>query len=164
VFYLHDRGGGRILVSVDAGASFSAIAAGLPAVQHWDRAQLTIAPTRMRDLWLALPSGLVHSRDAQAPFKMVKKVNVAWAVGFGAPKAKDGYPAVYLFGKVDGKAGLWRSDDEAASWVRINDDAHQFGDMQSITGDPLEYGTLYIAPHGRGVIVGRPGRAVEASR
>lgn len=157
VFYLYDRAGGRILVSVDAGASFTAIAMGLPAAQHWDRAQLAVVPTRMRDLWLALPSGLIHSRDPATPFKFVKKVDAAWAVGFGAPKEKGGYPAVYLFGKVGGKAGLWRSDDEAASWVRINDDAHQFGDMQAITGDPLEYGAVYIAPNGRGVMVGRPG-------
>ncbi|PTS87861.1 hypothetical protein [Caulobacter sp. HMWF009] len=156
VFYLHDRPGGRILVSVDGGGSFKMIAEGLPVIQSWDRSQLAVTPTRMRDLWIALPGGLVHSRSADTPFKSVKKVEAAWAIGFGAPRLKDGYPTVFVFGKIAGQGGLWRSEDEGVSWLRINDDAHQFGDMRSITGDPLEFGTLYIAPHGRGVMVGRP--------
>jgi len=159
VFYVHDRAGGRVLVSVDGGLTFTPIASGLPATQHWDRAQLAVVPTRMRDLWIALPSGLLHSRDAGAPFKPARKVDAAWSVSFGAPREKDGYPAVYLYGKVDGRGGLWRSDDEGASWTRINDDAHQFGDIQGVAGDLLEYGVVYIAPHGRGVLVGRPPKA-----
>jgi hypothetical protein len=156
VFYVHDRAGGSILCSVDGGASFKPIASGLPVVQGWEQAQLAIPSSRMRDLWLALPSGLIHSRDAQSPFAQIKGVDAAWAVGFGAPAVKDGYPTVFLYGRVKGQEGLWRSDDEARTWVRINDDAHQFGTMHTITGDPLEYGIVYIAPHGRGVIVGRP--------
>lgn len=157
VFYVHDRSGGRILVSVDGGLNFTPIASGLPATGGWERAQLAVMPTRMRDLWIALPSGLLHSREAGAPFKPVRKVDVAWAVSFGAPKEKDGYPTVFISGKVSGQAGLWRSDDEGASWIRINDDSHQFGAVEAIAGDPLEYGTIYIAPGGRGVMVGRPG-------
>lgn len=156
VFYVHDRAGGRILCSVDGGASFNPIATGLPVVQSWETAQMAVTATRMRDLWLALPSGLIHSRDAQSKFASVKGVDVAWAVGFGAPAVKDGYPAVYLSGRVKGQEGLWRSDDEGGSWTRINDDAHRFGGVRSLTGDPLEYGVVYVAPHGRGVLVGRP--------
>ncbi len=156
VFYVHDRSGGSILISVDGGLSFKAIVSGLPAVPTWARSQLAIVPTRMRDLWLALPDGLVHSRDSGAAFASVKGVEAAWAIGFGAAAIKDGYPAVYLYGTVRGQEGLWRSDDEGSTWVRINDDRHQFGDMHAITGDMLEYGTIYIAPHGRGILVGKP--------
>ncbi len=156
VFYVHDSSGGRVLVSVDGGATFKPIVSGLPAAATWDRSQLAVVPTRMRDLWLALPGGLLHSRDANAAMGAVRGVDTAWAIGFGAPAVKDGYPAVYLYGVVRGQEGLWRSDDEGATWVRINDDRHQFGDMHAITGDPLEYGTVYIAPHGRGILAGRP--------
>jgi hypothetical protein len=156
VFYVFDRGGARVLISVDGGATFTPIATGLPALQGWQQAQMAVVPTRMRDLWLALPMGLIHSPDAQSPFASVKGVDAAWAVGFGAPQVKDGYPAVYLSGNVKGREGLWRSDDAGKSWVRINDDAHQFGAMHALTGDPLAYGVVYIAPHGRGVLVGRP--------
>ena len=64
--------------------------------------------------------------------------------------------AIYLWGKVKGAEGLWRSDDTGANWVRINDDAHRYGELRAIAGDMVEPGTVYLAPHGRGVIVGRP--------
>jgi hypothetical protein len=156
VFYVHDRTGGQILISVDKGASFLTIAKGLPTVAPWERAQLAVVPTRMRDLWLALPSYLLHSRDADTPFKPIKDVTAAWAVSFGAPAVKGGYPAVFLYGIVNGSEGLWRSDDDGSNWIRINDDAHRFGNIHAMSGDPLEYGTLYLAPDGRGILVGRP--------
>jgi photosystem II stability/assembly factor-like uncharacterized protein len=52
--------------------------------------------------------------------------------------------------------GLFRSDDAGASFTRIDDDRHRFGLLLSITADPLEYGTVYVASHGRGVLVGKP--------
>jgi hypothetical protein len=68
-------------------------------------------------------------------------------------KGKDGYRAE----NVKGQEGLWRSDDEGKSWVRINDDAHQFGSFRAIAGYPLAWGTLYIALHRRGLLVGKRG-------
>ena len=154
-FYVYDRGTGRVLASTDGGATFTVISSSVPSVQSWETAQFAAVPTRTRDLWLALPSGLRHSRDASAAFAVVPNVDAAWAITFGAPAAPGGYPAVYLYGKVTGKEGLWRSADEGATWSRINDDAHQFGNMQSMAGDLFEYGTLYIAPNGRGIVAGR---------
>jgi hypothetical protein len=61
----------------------------------------------------------------------------------------------YLWGKVKGEEGIFRSDDLGQSFVRINDDAHRYGGLSAMAADPLEYGTVYIAPHGRGVIVGK---------
>ena len=42
---------------------------------------------------------------------------------------------MYLVGKVKGTAGFFRSDDLGVTWVRINDDQHQFGFVGTITGD-----------------------------
>jgi cellulase/cellobiase CelA1 len=48
---------------------------------------------------------------------------------------------------------VFRSDDGGASWVRINDDAHQYGNIgAAITGDPRVYGRVYLATNGRGVL------------
>jgi photosystem II stability/assembly factor-like uncharacterized protein len=158
VFYVFDRQTGSVLISVDAGASFKAVASGLPPSQSWEWAQFAVVPGRIRDLWLALPYGLIHSRDSSTPFANLKDVQRAAAVGFGAPKEAGGYPAVYLSGRVKGIDGLWRSDDEGASWTRINDDAHAFGRVMQISGDRRHYGVVYIAPGGRGILKGEPAK------
>jgi len=65
-------------------------------------------------------------------------------------------PAVYLSGKVAGVTGFFRSDDAGKSFVRINDDAHQYGGTNLIIGDPRVYGRVYLSGHGRGVLYGEP--------
>ena len=114
-----------------------------------------MVPGRVRDLWLAAPYGLLHSADENHAMKAVVGVDTAWRVGFGKSKSDGGYPAVYVYGKVSGEEGLFRSDDEGETWTRINDDAHRFGFIDAISGDPLDYGTVYIAAAGRGILVGK---------
>ncbi|WBO69518.1 hypothetical protein [Streptomyces camelliae] len=49
------------------------------------------------------------------------------------------------------------SDDQATSWIRINDDAHQRGwTGPAITGDPRLHGRVYLATNGRGIQYGEP--------
>ncbi len=52
--------------------------------------------------------------------------------------------------------GFFRSDDAWATWVRLNDDQHQFGFCGIITGDPRVYGRVYIGTGGRGIVYGEP--------
>jgi photosystem II stability/assembly factor-like uncharacterized protein len=61
-----------------------------------------------------------------------------------------------MLGTVDGQRGVLRSDDDGASWVRINDDRHQWGLVLQITGDPKQYGRVYVGAHGRGIFYGDP--------
>jgi len=144
VFYAFDRGKGTVFVSRDAGATFAPL---------WQltagQGQLRAAPGRQGDLWMAAGTALYHGQKA------IAGVDAAWQVTFGKAAPGSQYPAVFLWGKVGGEEGLWRSDDAGGHWARINDDAHRFGQMRAIAGDPLEYGTLYIAPDGRGIMVGR---------
>jgi photosystem II stability/assembly factor-like uncharacterized protein len=154
-FYAYDLDG-TILMSVDGGASFHPIVTGLKKIESWQRAELHVVPGRLRDLWLVAPYGLLHSADAQMPMTDLPHVTDAWALGFGAPLVQGGYPAVYLWGRVNKQEGLWRSDDEGLSWVRINDAAHWFGGIDHIAGDWREPGVVYIAPGARGLMVGRP--------
>ncbi len=154
VFYAYDRTRNVVLKSDDGGRSFAVLTNGLPVSEGWGGNQLRAVPGRFGDLWLAAPAGLL--RIGGATVTPVADVTAAWQVTFGKAAPGHDYPAVYLWGKVKGVEGLWRSDDAARSWTRINDDAHQFGAMRAIAGDPREYGVLYIAPDGRGVMVGRP--------
>jgi photosystem II stability/assembly factor-like uncharacterized protein len=57
---------------------------------------------------------------------------------------------------VDQFQALFRSDDEGKHWVRINDDQHQYGWINHVTGDPRIYGRVYFGTGGRGVVYGDP--------
>jgi hypothetical protein len=64
-----------------------------------------------------------------------------------------------MVGSTETSTAVHRSDDEAKSWVRVNDDRHQWGWIgAAITGDPRVYGRVYIATNGRGVQYGEPAR------
>ena len=80
------------------------------------------------------------------------------AFGFGKAAPKQTFPALYLVGTVHGQRGIFRSIDEARTWVRINDDQHQWGLVLQIAGDPKIYGRVYVGTHGRGVFYGDPAR------
>jgi hypothetical protein len=49
--------------------------------------------------------------------------------------------------------GLFRSADQGATWIRLNDDAHEFGGAPFLVGDMNVAGRVYMcAGGGRGVI------------
>ncbi|HWI86168.1 MAG TPA: hypothetical protein VNT42_07600 [Sphingomonas sp.] len=156
VFYVYSPGEGRLLASVDGGKSFGVITSQLPRLEGWQQARLAVVPGRFRDLWLAGPYGLLHSASADAPLAGVKGVQEAWSLGFGKAAPGRTYPAIYLWGRIRNQEGIWRSDDEGKAWTRINDAAHQFGGIGDIAGDMREFGIVYVAGGGRGVLVGRP--------
>lgn len=164
VFHVHDKVGGRVLTSVDGGQSFKPSISGLPELRHWQTSQLLSVPGAMRELWLAMPEGLMHLPGLDRPSRTIAGVSAAWliALGKGAPGGTARH-SLFLWGQMmsGGQAtdGLYRSDDNGASWRRLNSDAHRFGRLVAMAADPLEHGTVYIAPHGRGVLAGRPAAA-----
>lgn len=162
VFYVHDPAAGEIRISVDGGRSFATGITGLTKVDpRWQSAGMAVAPGKVRDLWVALPDGLLHLPGLEGRTKIVRGVEEAWlvALGKGAPGAA--YHSVYVWGRVGVGAapaveGLFRSDDAGGSFRRIDDDRHRYGRLLALAADPLEHGTVYVAPHGRGIIMGRP--------
>jgi photosystem II stability/assembly factor-like uncharacterized protein len=112
-------------------------------------------PGKQGDLWLAAYDGLYHA-PAGKEFVRVAGVEQIHGFGFGkaAPRAK--LPALYLIGTVQGQRGFFRSTDAGATWLRINDDDHQWGLVLHITGDPKKFGRVYVGTHGRGTFYGDP--------
>ncbi len=163
VFYVLDREAGQILVSVDGGLSFRPGVTGLPKLASWQSSQLVCAPGKVRDLWVALHDVLLHMPGADQPAITIRNVLEAWKIALGKAAPGSSYHSVYVWGRIniDGNPveGLFRSDDEGRSFRRIDDDRHRYGRLLSMTADPLEHGTVYLAPHGRGVVVGRPRQA-----
>ena len=167
VFYAFDPSAGTVLKSTDGGASFSAAATGLPtgvgAEESGSAPQLHATGGRAGDLWLTAGNGaLYHSTDGGVSFSPVGSVATVATLGFGKAAPGASYPAVYLVGIVGGVQGIFRSADEGTSWLRINDDQHQYGWIgQTITGDPDVFGRAYLGTNGRGILAGHPagGRA-----
>ena len=112
-------------------------------------------PGREGDLWLAAYDGLYHA-SAGGSFDRIPAVEQIHAFGFGkaAPRAK--MAALYLVGTLRGQRGFFRSTDAGATWLRINDDQHQWGLVLHITGDPKKFGRVYLGTHGRGTFYGDP--------
>ena len=115
-------------------------------------------PVREGDLWLAAFDGLYHSTDGGKIFLKLNGVEEIHGFGFGKAAPGSTYSALYLIGVVNGVRGMFRSDDIAQKWVRINDDQHQWGLVLHITGDPKKYGRVYVGTHGRGILYGDPAK------
>lgn len=152
-FYVYDNGNGRMLVSNDGGASFAP--QGSPGLGGWK----FVAPTPgiEGDVWVCLPSGLAHTTDSGASFTKIGTVSGCSAVGLGKAAPGVRYPTLYMWGTVGAARGMLRSTDQGATWVRLNDDAHQYGGVGSdprLTGDLNTFGTVYMSSMGRGVVYG----------
>ncbi len=157
-FYVFDAPTGSVYVSVDGGAHFEVTTRSQRAVPEYELqyASIKATPGHEGDLWLTTKEALVRSTDSGKSFSKVSSVEAGHAVGFGKAAPGKSFPAVYLSGTVDGTTGFFRSDDEGESFVRINDDDHQYGGALVISGDPRVYGRVYIAPGGRGILYGEP--------
>lgn len=155
VFYAYDRPSGILYLSNSRGASWwaansSGSTNGVPA---WSDNLVTPAGVR-GDVWLVNWQGLYHNNNwGQGAWTKLANVSAAKALGFGKAAAGASYPAMYLSGTVGGVQGIFRSTDTGQNWVRIDDAQHQYGAATVITGDPKEFGTIYLG--GRGLIVGK---------
>ncbi|MFI8370647.1 RICIN domain-containing protein [Streptomyces sp. NPDC085466] len=146
--------GGTLHASTDGGATFTARATNLPA------GRLTAVPGVAGDLWIAGGAkGLLHSTDGGRTFTTLTTVRSASALGFGKAAPGASYQALYLIGTVKDVTGVFRSTDKGATWLRVNDDAHQWGAIGGVgvvTGDPDTYGRVYVGTNGRGLQYGDP--------
>jgi xyloglucan-specific exo-beta-1,4-glucanase len=160
-FYAFDSG--TFYISTDGGATFARSGASeLPAS---GTGQFKAVPGCEGDLWLCGKDGLYHSTDSGSSFTKLAKVETADTIGFGKAAPGRSYMALYTCAKIDGVRGIFRSDDAGATWVRINDDRHQYGCTNTcITGDPRVYGRVYVGTNGFGIVYGEPsGTVVSAS-
>ncbi|KAI3396554.1 hypothetical protein diail_12078 [Diaporthe ilicicola] len=159
-FYACDSG--TFYVSTDGGLSYNGTlgsAAGLPPGQC---GLPVVNFNRAGDIWLALgQSGLYHSDDFGGSWGRVGPEGLEadfFSVGKGcSSQGNSTQVALFLWGRVASAGtgsvdGLYRSDDSGVSWVRINDEAHQYGGPELILGDPRVYGRVYIGTGGRGII------------
>ncbi len=164
-FYALDFSNGTILTSTDGGATFTASAiTGLPAdisrdIPTWSEAPWPLHATdgKEGDLWFVSGQGLFHSTDGGKTFARAAGTVRVEALSFGKPAQGRNYPALFAIGSEGGVRAIWRSDDQGATWLRLNDAAHQWGTrFRCIAADPRVFGRVYVGTDGRGILTGEP--------
>lgn len=165
-WYAVDFAAGKLFVSNDGAHSFQAApASGLPAdlssaVPRWREAPspLLAAPGKAGELWFLVAGRLYRSTDGAQSFMPASEAGIEirqFGLGKAAPGAS--VPALYAVAENRDVEAVWRSTDGGASWLRINDDQHQWGlRVRMLSGDPRIFGRVYIATDGRGIIYGDP--------
>ena len=169
-----EPGTSHLFRGTDGGATFtnSYEVTGLPAVRSGgDRggrgggggARVVAVGGREGDLWV-VGEALCHSGDGGRTFREIpnhppisaRSSIIPMSFGKAAP-GKD-YPAIFVAnqrGSDSAAAGIYRSDDKGATWVRINDAQHQWGNrFECLSGDPRIYGRVYVGTNGRGILYG----------
>ncbi|WP_256336789.1 S-layer homology domain-containing protein [Paenibacillus sp. OK060] len=165
VFYGFSNG--AFYVSRDGGVTFEkTTATGLPVALT---SNFKAVPGSEGEIWLAAAKdnkkldsmyGLFHSVDYGQTFTKLANVEEAATIGLGKAAEGQEHMALYSYAKVEGTYGIFRSDDNGSSWIRINDDQHQYGSANvTITGDSRVYGRVYVGTNGYGIVTGNPAGA-----
>ncbi|RXW14751.1 hypothetical protein EST38_g11104 [Candolleomyces aberdarensis] len=146
-FYLSTDGGKTFAAKGSLGASTSTF-------------EIAVNPNKTGDIWVSTDKGLFHSADSGATFTGIPGISQAWGVALGAPPSAGGYPAIFTAANVNlNGVGYFKSDDQGASWVQINDPAYGFGSASAnvVAADSRVYGRVYIGTNGRGIFYGDAG-------
>jgi hypothetical protein len=151
-FYAVDEQGGTFYISTNRGVDFKAEATGLPRPVS----RIRISTVNGEIYFPGEGGGMLVSMDRGASFVKMPDIQQGNAIGFGAPPPGKNDPAIFLAGIVGGAQGVFRSDDSGSTWVKISDDAHQYGWPHSISGDPRIYGRVYLGTNGRGILYADP--------
>jgi hypothetical protein len=175
--YAYDSGGawwgsvGKVYSSTDGGRTFMRSADATVSTlraNSFQTTSLAVNPYAEGDVWLADGNSLYHSVDSGVTWTKLTTMQSVWGANptwktpelFGATAVALGKPgpgaaysaAVFLVGTVSGVWGLYRSDDAGETWVRMNDDLHQFGGLGTLAADHDVYGRVYVSGTGRGLL------------
>lgn len=182
LLYILD-GNGNLWASTDAGANFAkrgAVKDDAKSLWQSSTGGIQAVPGETGHLWVPLDkdepwtqggysrNGLAYTTDGGLTFSRIDaslvQICIAVALGKAAPSAT--YPSLYIWGAANkGPMGLYRSDDKGATWLRINDDQHQFGgpgNAHLVSADWNVFGRVYMSTVGRGLIYGNIGPVVSA--
>lgn len=155
---------GRFLIGTEGGLTWQDAAYAPPCLEAnacHVLGQLHAQPDRAERLWAAVAAdGLYRTDDAgRTAWAKIAGVDFVSALGFGAPMTGAAPVSVFLYGRVGGAAqpGLYRSDDDGATWQLItNFPGGSYADVSAISGDLEVPGRVYIAFSGTGFVQGDP--------
>jgi len=150
--YIYAYGNDRVYVSSDGGKSFEKTATDMFISED----RLCVSPDAAGTFYLPAGAGLYKTTDYGSTFTKYDGVKMCDAVSLGKAK-NDGDPyVIYIYGTVadNSTKGIYMSEDDGATWTRVNDDAHRFGGLGNgdwICGDLNVYGRVYMSTVGLGI-------------
>lgn len=101
---------------------------------------------------------LRRSIDGGESWTVLTRIQQVDDIAFGKPVQGASYPAIYLSGRIDGRYGIWRSTDNAESWMRLAE--FPLGTLDQVTvmeADKDVFGRIYIGYKGSGWLYGELG-------
>ncbi len=151
IFYYYNPETGKFFVSTDNGVTFNHTTT-LPAAGS---AVMRVFYQKEGYIVLALENyGLYLSKDYGQTFDKIEDVECAELVGTGKGTK---YDTIFVKGKVNGNEGLFFSDNLGESFVKINNSQYNLSNIpMAVDGDKKQYGVVYVATNGHGVMVGKP--------
>ena len=117
------------------------------------------APGMQKEVWVSLnDDGLWKSSDGGDNFIKLPAVRQALLFDFGQNPPSKNHPAVFVFGKINNKTGVFRSDDMGKSWFRIDTFPNPSIGAQpgTMAGDRQVFGRVYIGTNGTGIFYSQP--------
>lgn len=159
--------GATFYISTDKGVSFNQIPSpvGFPSVtlsgiDSEMPYEIRVESGREGVIWMAMQEyglwSITYDKNTNSLLgkQVSAKGDFIKRMGFGKSPLGSEIKMIYCSGIVKGEYGFWRSQDGGVTWKRINDDAHQYGDIRSITGDARIFGRIYVGTGTRGVLYG----------
>ncbi|MDJ1485569.1 T9SS type A sorting domain-containing protein [Cytophagaceae bacterium YF14B1] len=159
-FYIFHPATGQMFRSSNKGVSFSVV--GTPGASTanypWESVLIRTVPGFDGHVWVPLGgNGLKYSTNGGTAYTTLANVSYCKSIGIGKAMSGSTYPTIYIWGTVSGVTGLFRSSNQGSSWIRLNDDAHEFAGAPFLIGDMNVSGRVYMSSGGgRGVIYWEP--------
>ena len=151
--YVYAYGNNKLCVSKDGGKSFEEKAEDLFLLQD----RLCVSPTEEGTFYVPAGAGLYKMTQYGDQYEKVPGVESCESVGLGNAKNEGDPYVIYIYGTIEGNetTGIYMSEDNGATWTRVNDDEHRFGGTGNggwISGDLNVYGRCYMSTVGLGIV------------
>jgi hypothetical protein len=137
-------------------------------VASFNDSSIAVNPNAEGDIWVADGFSILHSTDSGVTWTKLSVTAPDWgtnetwsypqvygatSIALGkAPAGATYSSSIYIVGIINKVWGVYRSDDGAKTWRRINDDNHQYAGIGNLAADQVMPGRVFASGNGRGVI------------
>lgn len=155
IFYAYEANTGSFYLSKNNGESFEAISH-LPKADEKNFIQAL--PGKEGCVFAALgEEGIWYSENYGADFKKLSTVEAANAFSIGKEAPESDIPTLYIYGKVNGMSGYYRSCNLGKTWEKIKASSDKiYVNPMTLKADRKDFGVFYTVNGGNGVRLAMP--------